>query len=90
MDYDGDEAVFNIGGGSRITLNTALDVMGSVLTEKMEVSYKGAVKGDVSHTYADIRLAQGELGYSPKADLEEGLAREAEWVRAIHKKLKAY
>jgi nucleoside-diphosphate-sugar epimerase len=34
------------------------------------------------HTMADIALAARELGYAPRIGIEEGIAREAEWLDA--------
>ncbi len=91
MDYDGRESVFNIGGGSRVTLNVALDILTGNLprTGEMNVVYKEPIKGDVMHTYADISLAKRELGYSPETGLEEGIKREIEWVKSLNKMLRS-
>jgi len=86
MAYDGDEPVFNIGGGSRVTLNHTLDILGEILPEGPEVQFGDPVSGDVTHTYADISLAKRELGYAPQVGLEEGLEREVDWVRGLQGK----
>jgi UDP-glucose 4-epimerase len=85
MRYRGAESVFNIGGGSRVALKTVLDILAAALSRSgpVQVVFKEPVKGDVMHTYADINLAKRELGYSPKFDLEEGIAREIEWVTSL-------
>jgi nucleoside-diphosphate-sugar epimerase len=89
MSYDGPHTIFNIGGGSRVTLNAALEVLTGGLTGKaaVEVVFVDPVKGDVMHTYADIGLARRELGYSPKVDLEEGMGREIEWIASLRRSL---
>ncbi|UCG50944.1 MAG: UDP-glucose 4-epimerase, partial [Candidatus Latescibacterota bacterium] len=80
--------VFNVGGGSRVALNAALDILVNEISgTDVDINFKEPVKGDVMHTYADIRLAQKELGYSPKADLEEGISREIDWLKSIRKTL---
>lgn len=89
MEYGGEEAVFNTGGGSRITLNRALDVLTSVLPSSAEVVFSDRVKGDVTHTYADISLASRELGYAPTTDIADGLAREVQWVKATYDEIEA-
>ena len=83
MDYKGGESVFNIGGGARITLNSAIDVIVEALREDVDVRYGDVVRGDVGHTYADISLARSQLGYSPKAKLEEAIHQEIEWIRSL-------
>jgi nucleoside-diphosphate-sugar epimerase len=91
MGYEGSESVFNVGGGSRIALNAALDILTVVLRTSglVQVVFEEAVKGDVMNTYADIELARRELGYSPRVTLEEGIAREVEWVTSIRRQLRA-
>ena len=83
----GTETVFNIGGGSRVTLNVVLDILAEHFNGNLDIQYSDVFKGDVTHTYAGITRAEKELGYQPKTGLEEGIANEVEWVRAIHKKL---
>ena len=39
--------------------------------------------GDVKHTWADLSLATEELGYAPRVALDEGLRREADWLREL-------
>lgn len=83
MDYDGEGSVFNIGGGNRITVNAALDILGDVMGQNLDVAYQERVKGDVTHTYADISFAGAELGYAPTVGIEAGLANEVAWMQTI-------
>ncbi len=79
----GDEAVgrvFNVGGGSRVTVNHVLDVLSGLLGEKVKVRHIEDQKGDVRHTLSDATPAREVLGYSTKVSVEEGLAREFEWL----------
>lgn len=87
MEYGGSETVFNVGGGTRVTLNRVLDVIGEHCRGRLDVRYQEPERGDVRHTYADISLAGRELGYSPKATLEDGIAREVDWVRSTYSRL---
>jgi UDP-glucose 4-epimerase len=87
MGYDGDANVFNIGGGSRVSLNHVLDVIGDVTGRTLDLHYQNEQKGDVMHTYADISLAERELGYRPTVKLEDGLVRESEWVDALYRRV---
>jgi UDP-glucose 4-epimerase len=89
MDYSGRETVFNVGGGSRVTLNAALEVIGAGLAARapVQVVFRDPVKGDVMHTYADIVRARSELGYAPKIGLEEGIGREIEWIESLTRSL---
>jgi UDP-glucose 4-epimerase len=85
MGYGGGERVFNIGGGSRVSINHVLDIMGRLIGRGLDVRYRDRQYGDVTHTFADIALAAGELGYAPTVGLEEGIEREIEWVESTYK-----
>ena len=89
MAYQGDESVFNIGGGRRITLNRVLDILHEYCRDQFEIEYKEKFLGDVTHTYADISLAQKELGYSPQVSIDDGLPQQIEWFNHISKKFDA-
>jgi UDP-glucose 4-epimerase len=88
-DYAGAATVFNIGGGSRVSLNAVIDLIGRVSGRALDVRYREPQKGDVMHTYADISLAARELGYAPRVDIETGIEREVEWLDAGHRRVGA-
>lgn len=73
--------VYNIGGGSRVSINGVLDIIGRVAGRQPIVSRDSAQKGDMRHTYADTSLARADLGFSPTIDLERGLAAEYGWLK---------
>ncbi|MGD8414625.1 MAG: NAD-dependent epimerase/dehydratase family protein [Candidatus Latescibacterota bacterium] len=83
MRYTGNEAIFNIGGGSRVSINHVLDIIGRYARGDFDVRYKDSEKGDVKHTYADTSRARKELSYDPQTRLEDGIQREAEWIKTI-------
>ncbi len=74
------EGIYNIGGGSRTTLNNCIRIIEETLGKKARVRNIGSQKGDVKHTYADISKAADELGYRPKISIREGLEKEVEWL----------
>ena len=78
-----DGAVYNLGGGSRVTLLEAIHTLESVSGLTAEVRGEGVQAGDVKHTWADLGRAREDLGYAPQVPLEEGLRREAEWYRTL-------
>ncbi len=73
--------VYNIGGGSRVTVNHVISRMEAVLGKKAIVHRMERQKGDVTHTYADTSRAAADLDFHPKANLDDGLAREAAWIQ---------
>ena len=75
--------VYNIGGGSRVSINQVLEMIGRVSGRRPRVTVDPAQKGDMRHTYADTSLARADLGFVPKVGLEEGLAAEHAWLAEI-------
>jgi UDP-glucose 4-epimerase len=75
--------VYNIGGGSRVSVNQVLDMIGRVSGRRPVVTAKPAQKGDMRHTYADTSLAHADLGFVPSVGLEDGLAAEHRWLADI-------
>jgi nucleoside-diphosphate-sugar epimerase len=75
--------VYNIGGGSRVSVNHVLEIIGRVSGRKPIVTVDPAQKGDMRHTYADTWLARMDLGFVPTVGLEEGLAAEHQWLTGI-------
>jgi nucleoside-diphosphate-sugar epimerase len=85
MRYDGGESVFNIGGGTRVTVNRLLDLIGRYAQGEFDVRYKEGQKGDVRHTYADTSRARAELSFEPKMKLEKGIEMQVEWMKSLPK-----
>jgi UDP-glucose 4-epimerase len=75
--------VYNVGGGSRVSMNDVLAMIGRVSGRQPLVTIDPAQKGDMRHTYADTWLARIDLGFDPKVGLEEGLAAEYQWLASI-------
>lgn len=85
MRYDGQYAVFNIGGGSRASVLDVLDVIGRELGARLDARFVDKAKGDVTDTWADTTRARSELGFNPRVNLEEGIHHEIEWYRSYHR-----
>jgi UDP-glucuronate 4-epimerase len=81
MDYVPGE-VFNVGGGSRVALKTAIELIGELAGREPLIERTSTQPGDVKHTGADISAAQQRLNYFPSVDLREGLAAELAWMTA--------
>ena len=75
--------VYNIGGGSRVSVNDVLAMIGRIAGRQPVTTGNPAQKGDMRHTYADTSLALADLGYAPTVGLEEGLAAEHQWLTGI-------
>lgn len=75
--------VYNIGGGSRVTVNQVLEIVGRVAARRPIVRVDAAQKGDMRHTYADTSLARADLRFAPTVTLEQGLAAEFKWLAEL-------
>ena len=73
--------VYNIGGGSRVTLNHVLDLISRVTGRPVAIQREADQKGDMRHTYADTSLARRDLNFVPRVGLEEGLTRQYHWLQ---------
>jgi nucleoside-diphosphate-sugar epimerase len=78
--YPGQGEVFNLGGGSQVSLNHAISVAERVAGHRAQLRRFEPQKGDVRHTSARLDQARSKLGYLPKVGLEEGLAEEWAWI----------
>jgi nucleoside-diphosphate-sugar epimerase len=65
--------VYNIGGGSRISVNGVLEILSRLEGRKVKVRHEPVQAGDPPHTYADTTRVVVELNYKPRTAIEEGL-----------------
>lgn len=73
-------AVYNIGGGSRVSMNEVIDVMGRAAGRRPDVRRSAPQKGDVRDTFADTARARADLGFVPQVSLDEGIPAEYQWL----------
>jgi len=72
--------VYNVGGGSRVTLNHTIELLAGLAGRPLDVRRRQRERGDVVDTGADIRLARRDLGFDPTTSLADGLRAEFEWI----------
>ncbi len=72
---------YNVGGGSRVTVNDVLARLGRLTGRPLVLDRRPTQPGDPRDTGADITLAGRDLGWSPQVTLEEGLTRQVAWQR---------
>lgn len=77
--------ILNIGGGSRVTVSRVLDTLEDISRMKTRRRHLPAAPGDPRHTGASINLARERLGWEPRVSLRDGLARQWEWYREMHR-----
>jgi UDP-glucuronate 4-epimerase len=73
-------SVYNIGGGSRVTLKHVLELIRAVTGKTVAVRQEPEQKGDMRHTYADTSAARRDLGFNPQVTLENGLDQQYRWL----------
>jgi UDP-glucose 4-epimerase len=71
--------VFNLGGGSRATVNHVLAALEKISDMKVRRHNLPAAPGDPRHTGASINLARERLRWEPRVSLREGLAMQWQW-----------
>jgi UDP-glucuronate 4-epimerase len=73
--------IYNIGGGTEISLNRVIELIGELTGRQPEVRRLAPTRGDVKSTEADTSRARAELGYEPAVTFEDGLRAQFAWMR---------
>ncbi len=76
--------IYNIGGGNQKKLTDIISLLEEVTRKKVNTKREERQKGDVLHTYSDIRKAQKDLDYSPQTKLQDGLQEEWKWIQTLY------
>ncbi|MCC7125992.1 MAG: NAD-dependent epimerase/dehydratase family protein [Acidobacteria bacterium] len=76
--------VYNIGGGSRVSLLDVFALLRTVTGRDVRIEVQPSQKGDMRDTYADTSLARADLGFAPSVNLEDGLRAMYRWMEATH------
>ena len=74
--------LFNVGGGSRISVNDLIKEMEKIVGYEARVEYIEKQKGDVRDTLADVSKAESILNWRAKIKIEEGLSSYIKWFEA--------
>jgi nucleoside-diphosphate-sugar epimerase len=73
--------VFNIGGGSRISVKEVIRLLERIMGHHLPIEHQVGFKGEMKHTYADCLRARTLLGYIPQTTILEGLTQEVAWLK---------
>jgi UDP-glucose 4-epimerase len=76
-------AVYNVGGGSRVSMLEVIDTVKLITGRELRVEVEAKQKGDMRDTYADTEAARRDLGYRPATTLREGIAKEWDWIQTV-------
>jgi UDP-glucose 4-epimerase len=71
--------VYNIGGGSRVSLKEVLGTLEEIAAIPLRIEHREAALGDVRHTWSDTSKARKDLDFTPTVDLSQGLRAQWEW-----------
>ena len=75
--------IFNIGGGSRISVSNLINEIEKIVGKKAKIKYIEKQKGDVRDTLADVSKAEKGLGWKPKTEINRGLERIIKWMSRL-------
>jgi UDP-glucose 4-epimerase len=78
---DGVSGAFNLGSGTRLTINELITLMQRVSGVNADVVHAGPRPGDVRHSMADITAASTMIGFKPSVELEAGLRDYMAWLK---------
>ncbi|HSR13543.1 MAG TPA: GDP-mannose 4,6-dehydratase, partial [Thermodesulfobacteriota bacterium] len=73
--------VYNIGESRTITLLELIRAIEEQAGRKALVEHLPEQPGDVKTTFAEIRKARERLGYRPRTDIKDGIARFVQWYK---------
>jgi UDP-glucose 4-epimerase len=77
----GAKGAFNIGSGTRVTINGLVRLLEDAFGSEAVVKHAPTRPGDVRDSLADISAARAAFGFEPAVGLAEGLHEYADWMR---------
>ncbi len=72
-------SVFNIGGGSPVSMNEIIAMVEEITNKKTKINYTPLGPGNPMVTIADCTLAADILGWKPKMGIFNGLMAQVAW-----------
>ena len=73
-------AVYNVGGGSEVSMREAIEALGAIAGRRLELVRLPRREGDAQRTAADITQIARGLGWKPTTAFEDGLAAQWRWA----------
>ena len=80
----GTAPVYNLGNNDPVKLMDFIAAIERAAGRKARMEMKPKPAGDVLRTYADIALAERDLGFRPATRLEDGIADFVQWFRGYN------
>jgi UDP-glucuronate 4-epimerase len=72
-------SVFNIAGGSSLSVNEALATLARLAARPLRIEYRSTAAGDVFRTGADTTKIEEAVGWKAAVPVEEGLTKHFDW-----------
>jgi UDP-glucuronate 4-epimerase len=76
--------VYNIGNHQPVELMTFIKTIENNLGVEARKNFMPMQPGDVIATYADVAELKQDIGFEPKTDLSEGVAKWVNWYKKYH------
>lgn len=76
-------SVFNVAGGTNTSVNEVLRVFADLTGAALPVTRVNPVAGDVCRTGGDTAAIRSVLGWSPRVELRDGIARQLDWAAEL-------
>lgn len=80
LDYDGPDAVFNVGTGIETSVNELFRRLAQITGHDGDATHADAVPGEVRRSAVSPEKAARVLGWRPAVDLGTGLDRTYDWL----------
>lgn len=80
MERGSSGAVYNVGGGSEVSMLEAIETLGVIAGRRLEVIRSSRREGDAKRTAADTSRIRQELAWEPTTAFEDGLAAQWRWA----------
>jgi UDP-glucose 4-epimerase len=72
---------FNIACGGRISVLDLVDTVNEILGKKIKPRFDPPRPGDILHSQADVSKAEKFLGWKPRMNFSEGIAKTVAWYQ---------
>ncbi len=73
--------LYNVGGGEAATVWDVLKKIEAIAGRRFEVRQEAPRPGDQRYTFADTTKLRTHFGWEPRTGLDEGLARQWQWLK---------
>jgi len=77
--------IFNLGNNKSVNLMDMIGLLEKNIGKKAIIKMLPLQPGDVTETFADIKLTKAKLGYNPTVDIDVGIPKFVSWYKNYYK-----